>query len=108
MPLLGSLLVNLFGGLVAWLLNFVSRKVAYGIAVVTSMSALTAGLLLMMRLALSALLAASSGVPAMFVQAVAIAVPPTAALCVSTYVTIWTACTAYTWQRDLIHLAMKA
>lgn len=108
MPLLGSLLVNLFGGLVAWLLNFFSRKVAYGIAVVTSMGTLTAGLLLIMRVALSALAGAASGAPAMFVQAVAIAVPPTAALCLSTYVTVWTACTAYTWQRDLVHLAMKA
>lgn len=108
MPVLGGLLVNLFGGMVAWLLNYVSRKVAYGIAAVTMMGSLTIGLLLVMRAALSATLAVSSGAPSIFLEAVAIGVPPAAGFCLSTYVTVWTACTAYTWQRDLIHLAIKA
>lgn len=108
MPLLGGLLVNLFGGLVAWLLNFVSRKIAYGIAAVTMMGGLTAGLLILMRGILSGIAGLATGAPAMFVDAVAIGVPPAAGFCVSSYITIWTACTAYTWQRDLLHLAIKA
>jgi uncharacterized membrane protein len=107
MPIIGGLLVNLFGGFVAWLLQFVTRKVAYGIAAVTMMSGLTLALFIAMRAALAGLESALSGSPAMFLDAVAIAVPPVATFCLSTYVTIWTACTAYVWQRDLLQLAIK-
>jgi len=108
MPLLGSLLVNLFGGFVAWLLQFVTRKVAFGIAGVTTMSIITVALFVAMRGALAALQSASSGAPTVFVQAVGIAVPPVAPFCLSTIVTIWTACAVYRWQRDLLFVAMNA
>jgi len=107
MPLLGSLLVNLFGGFVAWLLKFFTRKVAYGIAAVTMMSGFTLGLFVVMRTALLAINNSVSGASAIFVQAVAIGVPPVAPFCLSTYMTIWTACTVYTWQRDLLFIAAK-
>ena len=35
MPLLGGLLVNLFGGVVAWFSQWVTRKVAFGLAAVS-------------------------------------------------------------------------
>jgi hypothetical protein len=35
-------------------------------------------------------------------------VPPAAPFCISTYTTVWTACTVYTWQRDLLNLVVKA
>lgn len=108
MPLLGGLLVNLFGGLVAWLSQWLTRKVAYGLACMTMMTTLTAALFVAMRMALTGLQGATSGVPAMLVEAISIAVPPVAVLCVSTYASIWTACTAYRWQRDLLHIAINA
>lgn len=108
MPLLGGLLVNLFGALVAWLSQWLTRKVAYGLAVVAMMSGLTAALFVTMRFALSGLSTATAGVPSMMLEGIAIAVPPVAMFCVSTYVSVWTACTAYRWQRDLLHIAINA
>lgn len=111
MPLLSGLLVNLFGGIVAWFSQWVTRKIAFGIAAVTMMSGLTLAMFTTMRLLLSQLSGMSSGVLGaipIFVEAIAIAVPPVAVFCVSTYITAWTGATVYKWQRDLIMIAMKA
>jgi len=108
MPALGVLLVNLFGGFVAWLMQFVTRKTAYGIAGITMMSGFTAALFIAMRTALSAIDSYSDGAPAIFIQFVSMGVPPVAPFCISTYITIWTACTVYRWQRDLLYIAMSA
>lgn len=108
MPLLGGLLTSLFSGLVAWLAQYMTRKVAFGVAAVAAMTALTAGLYVVMRTSLSAMAMTTSGGPAIFVQAMQMAVPPIAPACISTYITMWTACTVYVWQRDLLHLIVKA
>ena len=108
MPILGGLLVNLFGAMVAWLSQWLTRKVAYGVACITMMTSLTAALFLAMRVALGMLVGATSGAPSFMIEAIGIAVPPVATLCLSTYVSIWTACTAYRWQRDLLHIAIHA
>lgn len=108
MPLLGGLLVNLFSGVVAYFAQYFARKVAFGIAAVAVMSGLTLGLYVVMRGALATASAGMSGAPAIFMSALQMAVPPIAPACISTYVTVWTACTVYTWQRDLLHLVVKA
>lgn len=108
MPLLGNLLVGLFSGLVAQFAQTFTRKVAFGIAAVVTMSALTLGLYIAMRSALALVAMTTSGAPAMFLTCMQMAIPPIAPACISTYVTMWTACTVYTWQRDLLHLLVKA
>lgn len=108
MPLLGGLLVNLFGGLVAYLVTWVSRKVAFGLAAVTMSSALTLGLFVLMRSTIAALNAYSTGVPGMFLKALAMMIPPAAPFVFGAYVTVWTAVMVYRWQRDLIILFAKA
>lgn len=108
MPLLGGLLVNLFGGLVAYLVTWVSRKVAFGLAAVTMSSALTLALFVLMRSTLAALNSFVTGVPAMFLDALAMMIPPAAPFVFASYITIWTAVMAYRWQRDLIILFAKA
>lgn len=108
MPLLGALLTNLFAGVVAWLAQYFTRKVAFGVAAVAAMSALTLGLYTAMRLALAGLSTSAAGMPEFWVLCLGLGVPPAAPFCVSTYVTMWTACTVYTWQRDLLHLIVKA
>lgn len=107
MPLLGGLLVNLFGGIVAWLAQYFTRKVAFGLAMVTASTGLTAALFVTFRASISAINAHSSGAHAMFMSALTMAIPPAAPFCISTYVTMWTACTVYVWQRDLLHLFAK-
>lgn len=107
MPLLGALLGQLFTGLVVWLAQYVTRKVAFAAAGMAMMTALTAGLYVVMRAALATTANVTTGLPAIFLQAMQMAIPPVAPACISTYVTVWTACTVYTWQRDLLHIAIK-
>lgn len=108
MPLLGGLLVNLFGGLVAYLVTWVSRKVAFGLAAVAMSSALTLALFVLMRSLLVALNTFATGVPALFINALAMMIPPAAPFVIGAYLTMWTAVMVYTWQRDLIILFAKA
>jgi hypothetical protein len=108
MPLLGGLLSALFSGLVAWIAQYVTRKVAFGISAVVAMSALTLALFVLFRGLVIALNAYTSGAHAMFIDALTMAIPPAAPFCISTYYTLWTAATVYTWQRDLLHLFVKA
>lgn len=107
MPLLGTLFVNLFSGLVAWFTTYVTRKIAFGLAAVAAYGVLTVGMFVAYRAVLAGLNVGLSGLPAMFVDGLAMGVPPVAPACVSAYVTMWTACTVYTWQRDLLHLVAK-
>lgn len=107
MPILGGLLVNLFGGLVAWLVTWVSRKVAFGLAAVAVMSALTLGIFVLMRLTLAGLNAYVHGAPAIFIMALQMMIPPAAPFVLGSYVTMWTACMVYTWQRDLLYIFAK-
>lgn len=108
MPLLGGLLTNLFSGLVAWLAQYFTRKVAFGVAGVAAMSALTLALYVLMRATLAGLNSQAIGLPEFWGMILAISVPPAAPFCFSSYITIWTACTVYTWQRDLLHILLKA
>lgn len=109
MPILGGLLVNIFSGLVAWFSMYVTRKVAFVSAAITGMTALTVGLFVVFRGILTALnAAATTGAHQMFIDCLGMAIPPNASFCISTYITMWTACTVYTWQRDLLHLAVRA
>lgn len=108
MPILGGLLVSLFSGLVAWLTQYFTRKIAFGLAAVAASSALTLTLFVLMRGTLSTVLGFTSGTPQMFAQAMGMAMPPAAAPCISAYVTIWTACTVYVWQRDQLRLFVQS
>lgn len=108
MPLIGGLLSTLFSGLVNWFAQYFTRKVAFGGAAVVAMSALTAALFVLMRGIVGPLLSELNGTSGIFMDALQMAVPVVAPACLSTYVTVWTACTVYTWQRDLIHLFAKA
>ncbi|NPC57010.1 DUF5455 family protein [Caenimonas soli] len=108
MPLLGGLLSTLFSGLVAFLAQYFTRKVAFGVAAVVAMSGLTLGLFVLFRSLVFALHAYTSGAHSIFIDALTMGIPPAAPFCISTYYTLWTACTVYTWQRDLLHLFVKA
>lgn len=108
MPLLGGLLVSLFSGLVGWFAQYVTRKVAFAAAALTAYTSLTVGLFVVLRSTVIALHAIVTGVPAIFLDVLQMGIPPVAAPCLSAYVTIWTACTVYVWQRDLLKLAAAA
>lgn len=109
MPLIGGLLSNLLVGLVNWFAQYFGRKVAFGAATVTAMTGLTVGLFVVMRGIVGPLISQLDGtMTGMFMEAMQIVIPPVAPGCLSTYFVVWSAATAYTWQRDLIHLFAKA
>ena len=107
MPILGSLLTSLFAGIVAWLTMYVTRKVAFGLASVAAMTAMTAALYVVMRSVMAGLNSQVVGLPELWAMILAVSVPPAAPYCLASYMTIWTACTVYVWQRDLLHVLIK-
>ena len=108
MPILGSLLTNLFAGIVAWFAQYFTRKVAFGVSASVAFTGITAALYLAMRGTLAGLGSAVVGMPDFWVMVLGISVPPAAPFCLSSYATMWAACTVYTWQRDLLNIALKA
>lgn len=107
MPLLGGLLSTLFSSLVAWLSVWFTRKVAFGLAAVAAMTGLTAALYVVMRSVMLGLNSQAVGMPEFWTMILGCGVPPAAPFCIASYMTIWTACTVYTWQRDLLHVLLK-
>jgi Family of unknown function (DUF5455) len=102
MPKLATLLVELFSGLVSFLIQFVSKKVAFGLSVVVVLGSITAVLITALR-AVFASLATSIG-DSDFVMGFAMAVPDNAPACITAYVTTWSACTLYSWQKKALQL----
>lgn len=102
MPLLAGLLVNLFTGLVVWFGQYVTRKIAFGLAAVAAMTLITGAVYIVMRLTLVDLAGQMTGAPAMFMHGLQMVIPPVAPACFATYMTMWAACTVYTWQKDLL------
>ena len=69
---------------------------------------LTLALFVLMRTTLVVINGQMTGAPAMFMDCLQMVIPPIAPACISTYVTLWTACTVYTWQKDLLHIFAKS
>jgi len=108
MPLLGGLLSALFSGFAAWLAQFVTRKVAFAGAAIAFLTGITLALYVVMRTTLGSLANVATGAHQMIADGITLGVPPVATVCLSLYMTMWTACTVYVWQRDLLHVAVKA
>lgn len=108
MPLLGGLIVSLFGSTFSLLALYFTKKVAFAMSAMVLMSASTLALFVAMRLALTGLNDFVHGAPLVFMQAVQMMIPPAAPFCISTYVTIWSATLIYSWRKDLMSVALKA
>jgi hypothetical protein len=103
MPILGTLLTTLFGGLTTWLAQFVARKVAIALAYTATLATVTAVVLAAMTAALAPLAAA------LFTSDifgwVGLAFPPIASTCMTIYATSWSGCVLYGWQRESLRIA---
>ena len=102
MPLLGALLVSLVGGLAQFFVQFVSKKIAFGLAAVTTLSVITVALFVAMRTILTSI-AITIGDP-MVIMGLGMAVPDNAPACITAIATCWSACTLYSWQRKALTL----
>jgi hypothetical protein len=106
MPLLGALLVSLFGGIAGFIAQYFGKKATVGIALVATLATITGGLLLVMRAAIAAI------VPIIgdgnFAVGVGIAIPSNFSSCMAAIVSTWTACTLYSWKREALKLFAQA
>lgn len=103
---LGQLLITLFVGLATFLAQWLSKKLALGLAAVATFGIITTALFVLLRSTLSTLSSSSSigGVAAHFFGA---AIPPVAPMCISAYTTVWVGCTLYRWQVKALDVFLK-
>lgn len=106
MPILAGLLQSLFGGLVAWLAQFVTRKVAIATVAVGAFGAAITALLLAFNSVVAPLAAQLFSTD--LGQFVGLAFPPVAGNCLVALGTTWSACALYSWQKKAIELAATA
>lgn len=106
MPILGGLLVTLFGGIAGFFAQYFGKKATVGLALVATLATITGALLLAMR-AMIAAIAPVLG-DGNFAVGVGIAIPPNFTACVSAIVSTWTACTLYSWKREALKLFAQA
>lgn len=106
MPLLGALLSTLFGGLAAWFVQVLGRKVAVAGAGIAALAAITAALLVAMRTMVAPLLA--NMFATQYGQFLGLAFPPAAGNCLAIMAATMAACAVYRWQKGAISIAVQA
>lgn len=106
MPILGALLVTLFTGFATFLVQFVGRKVAIGLAFVAVLGTITAVLIALLATVVAPLLSGLFS-SSMFGW-VGLAFPPISATCITALATSWSGCVLYSWQRESLRLAVAA
>ena len=107
MPILAGLITSLFGALAGFLVQFVTKKIAFGLAAVAVVSGLVGALLLLMRGVVEPLWSSAvASLPAL--GWVGLAFPAAAEQSVTAWFAVWTACTLYSWQKTALAAFMRA
>lgn len=106
MPLLGALLVSLFGGIASWLAEVVTRKVVVAGAAITAFGVATVALLAAFNGLVAPLVARAFSTS--YGQVIGLAFPPVAGTCLATLGACWAACALYKWQAAAIKLGASA
>ena len=106
MPILAGLLVSLFSGLASFLVTFLSKKVAVGLAAAATLGGLYGALVVFMNSAVNPLLGALFNTQ--YGQLIGLAVPPLAGTCLGIIASTWAACTLYAWQKKALDVFVKA
>lgn len=106
MPLLGALFATLASGFAAFLVQFLTRKLAIATAAVASLALVTGVLLGGFNLLVAPLVAGLFSTS--YGQVLGLAFPPVAGTCMAAIGLCWSACTLYKWQVKAISLAVVA
>lgn len=106
MPILAGLLVSMFSALASMFALNLSKKVAFGLAAVTTLGTLYGGLVVVMNAAVSPIL--GSLFSTSYGQFIGLAFPPIAGTCLGIIATTWAACTLYAWQKKALDVFVKA
>jgi len=106
MPLLGALLASLFKGIAAFFLMHTIKRVLLVIAALGFFTTLTTALFALMR-SIIVPMVEGIGMVGLVGQFCGVAIPPVAPGCLSAYITIWSACTLYSWQIKAVNMMAK-
>jgi len=93
MPLLGALLVNLFGGLAAGIAAWIVKRGATKALIVAGLVAAVAALMTVFNTVITPLVA--SAFNTQYGQFIGLAFPPAAGTCLAAITTVWGACATY-------------
>ena len=93
MPLLASLITQLFGGVAAFFANMASKKVTTMVLATGAIGVVSTALLVIFNTLVSPLVQAMFSTQ--YGQFLGLAFPPISGTCMATIGTIWTACAAY-------------
>ena len=105
MPLFAALFVGMVQGIASFLVLFLTKKIAFGLAAVASLAVIVGVLLSAMRTAVTAINVTVSD--PYILMGLGIGFPPNAPACIAAIATVWAACTLYAWQRKALDLFAK-
>lgn len=104
MPVLGTFLFNVFAGLAAWLVKYVSQKMAVALALIALVTAMLVGVYALLRVGVSAAMAGAASMHPMFAAGVSVVISPTTQQCITAYLTLWSLCELYKWKFSIVQL----
>jgi hypothetical protein len=104
MPILGQLLVSIFGGLSALLTGIFGAKVAIRVAAFSAFLGFGAALLLVFNTVVSPLVGGMFSTS--YGQLLGLAFPPISGTCVAAIASVWSACALYGVQRRALGLVV--
>jgi len=108
MPILGALLVSLFGGVATFLSQFLVKKAAFAVAAIAAFSLLTVGLYVGMSALLTGLLLVFPETGPVILTFIWVAVPDVVPVAVSAMIAADTASALYRWNTGNLRLATQA
>lgn len=104
MPMLATLLFNIFAGFATWLAKYLTQKVAVTVAMVAILTALFAALYFGARQLISGALAGAYSFDPMFGAGIAMVISPHSAALISGYITFWSLVELYKWKVNILQL----
>lgn len=104
MPALGALLYNIFAGIVAYFVKYLTQKTAFALALVTLASGLMAAIYLALRTALYLAMAGVGNVHPMFAVGIGVVISPTTQQFITAYFILYSACELYKWKFNIMQL----
>ena len=106
MPILAGLLASLFGGISAFLVQFITRKIAVVAMAVTGFGLAVVALMATFNLLVAPL--AQAMFSTQYGQFIGLAFPPMAGTCLASLATCWGACALYKLKVQSIKMSASA
>lgn len=104
MPLLGTLLVNIFTGLAAWLAKYLTQKVAVALALIAVTTGFYVALYAALRAAVHGAMVGLGAVHPMFAVGLSVVISPATQQFLTGYLTLWSVCELYKWKFSIMQL----